>query len=90
MNTNKINYSLEYIEQLKAEKEAEIAKSKERMAQLSRAIMAPPPTSNNVELWMHYASNGMIAYRGLITCVKFYKRLKSTFTRNKKSKGFFS
>ncbi len=48
MNTNKINYSLEYIEQLKAEKEAEIAKSKERMAQLSRAIMAPPPTSNNV------------------------------------------
>ena len=90
MSTNKTKYSLEYLEQLKAEKEEEITKTKEKMVSLSKAIMAPPQTNNNVELWMHYASNGMAAYKGVITCIKLYKRLKSTFSKHKKSNGIFS
>lgn len=92
MNKNQTTYSLEYLEQLKAEKKEQLEKSQEKMAELTRAIMAPPATNNNMELWMHYASNGMAAYKGLITCIKLYKRLKGTFSdsKKKKSKGFFS
>ena len=90
MNTNKTTYTLESLEKLKAEKTSELEKSKEKIADLTHAIMAPPAVNNNMELWMHYASNGMTAYRGLMTCVKLFKRLKGTFTKKKKSKGFFS
>ena len=91
MNTNKTTYSLEYLEQLKAEKIAALEQSKERMATLTHAIMTPPATNNNMELWMHYASNGMTAYKGLLTCFKLYKRLRGTFSKKKKtSRGLFS
>ena len=87
MNTNKTTYSLEYLEQIKAEKMAALEQSKERMSELAHAIMTPPATNNNMELWMHYASNGMTAYKGLLTCIKLYKRLKGTFSSKKKKKS---
>lgn len=87
MNTNKTTYSLEYLEQLKAEKTAALEQTRERMAELTHAIMAPPATNNNMELWMHYASNGMTAYKGLLTCIKLYKRLRGSLTKKKKKSG---
>lgn len=87
MNINKTTYSLEYLEQLKAEKQAALEKSQERMVELTHAIMAPPATNNNMELWMHYASNGMTAYKGLLTCFKLYKRLRGSFSKKKKKSG---
>lgn len=90
MNTNQTSYTLESLERLKAEKRSEIEKSKEKIVDLTHAITAPPVTNNNMELWMHYASQGMTAYRGLMTCVKLYKRFKGTFSKKKKSKSIFS
>ena len=91
MNNNQNTYSLESLKQLKADKRLEIEESKDRMSDLVHDMMTPPPVKNNMELWMHYASNGMAAYRGLITCIKLVRRLKGTFTRKKKkSRSIFS
>lgn len=90
MNTNKTTYTLEYLQQLKGEKQAELARTKEKITDLTHAIIAPPVVNSNMELWMHYASNGMTVYRGIMTCVKLFKRFKDKFPRKKKSKSLFS
>ena len=90
MNSNHTLYTLESLEKLKAEKKAELDKTKEKIADMTHAIMSPPETNNNVELWMHYASYGIAAYRGLMTCIKLFKRFKGNFSKKKKSKSIFS
>lgn len=90
MNNNQYTYSLESLAEMKAQKLAELEATKDRMAELAHEIMTPPATKNNMELWMHYASNGMTAYRGLLTCIKFFRRLRGTFSKKKKSKNLFS
>ena len=90
MNNNRNTYSLESLKQLKAEKRTEIEESKDRMSDLVHQMMTPPPVKNNMELWMHYASNGMAAYRSIITCVKLVRRLRGTFGKKKKSRSIFS
>ena len=90
MNTNHTTYTLELLEQLKKEKAIELEKTKERIVDLTHAITAPPATNNNMELWMHYAGQGMAAYKGIMTCIKLYKRFKGTFSKKKKSKSIFS
>lgn len=90
MNNNQKIYTLEAFAQMRAEKTAELEKSKDRMTDLVHEMMTPPPSKNNVELWMHYASYGVSAYKGLLTCVKFIRRMKGTFSKKKKSKSIFS
>ena len=90
MLNSKTNYTLELIAQRKAEKEALLEKSKDNISTLAQGIINPPQTKNNAELWMHYASNGMMAYNGIMTCAQLYKRIKGTFNKKKKKKRFFS
>ena len=85
MNTDQTIYTLETLEQLKAEKMAELEQTKEKIADLTHAVMTPPKTNNNVELWMHYATKGMAAYKGVMTCIKLFRRFKGTFGRKKNS-----
>ena len=90
MNNNQNTYSLESLAQMKAEKIAELEQTKHQIAKLAHDIITPPPIKNNMELWMHYASSGMTAYKSLITCVKFIQRLRGTFSKKNKRKSIFS
>ena len=90
MNTNQTIYTLESLRQMKDKKAMELEETKERIIDLTHAITAPPATNNNMELWMHYAGQGMAAYKGIMTCIKLYRRFKGTFAKKKKSKSLFS
>lgn len=91
MNNIKTTYSLDLIAQRRAEKKAELTQSTEQVTAIAHKIMAPPQNKSNTELWMHYASNGITTFNGIITCIKLYRKMKSSFSKkNKKKKGFFS
>lgn len=84
-------YSLELIQQLKAEHMEKMEQSKERITDITHRIIAPPKKKNNIDLWMHYASTGVSTYNGIMTAVKLYQRIKGNFTqKKKKKKSFFS
>lgn len=88
MNANN-KYSLETIAQRKAEVNANIEQSKNKIESLVHSITAPPKHKNNTELWMHYASNGMSTFKGIITVIKTYKRIRTTFQQKQKKKNSF-
>lgn len=85
----KNHYSLDAIAQRKAEVTAELDQTKGKIESLTRAIIAPPKNKSNAELWMHYASNGMSTFKGIVTVIKTYRRIRETF-KKKKQKDYFS
>lgn len=66
------------ISMLKKQKSDEIQASRKRMYNLSQAIINPAPSGKEAGM-MKYVHTGMMAYDGIMTGLKIYRRIKQIF-----------
>lgn len=79
-----INYSVEMISKLKAQKKQELRGSKERIQQLTEDLFAPQQSKNKMENLMQHVNAGIAAYDGLRTGIMIFQRIHRFFNRKKK------
>lgn len=81
---NPINYSVEIISQLRAQKEQELRDSKERIQRLTEDLFAPQQSKNKMENIMQHVNAGIAAYDGLRTGIMIFQRIHRFFNRKKR------
>ena len=79
-----INYSVETISQLRAQKRQELRDSKERIQRLTENLFAPQQSKNKMENIMQHVNAGIAAYDGLRTGIMIYQRIHRFFNRKKR------
>ena len=77
-------YSVESIAQRRAEKKEEILRSKARIQNLTQELFAPQKSKNQMDNMMQHINAGIASYYGLRTVLKFWRRVRVFFSRNKK------
>lgn len=80
---NPINYSVEIISQLRAQKKQELRDSKERIQRLTEDLFAPQQSKNKMENIMQHVNAGIAAYDGLRTGIMIFQRIHRFFNRKK-------
>lgn len=78
-----INYSVEIISQLRAQKKQELRDSKERIQRLTEDLFAPQQSKNQMENIMQHVNAGIAAYDGLRTGIMIFQRIHRFFNRKK-------
>lgn len=81
---NPINYSVEIISQLRAQKKQELRDSKERIQRLTEDLFAPQQSKNKMENIMQHVNAGIAAYDGLRTGIMIFQRIHRFFNRKKR------
>lgn len=81
---NPINYSVETISQLRAQKRQELRDSKERIQRLTENLFAPQQSKNKMENIMQHVNAGIAAYDGLRTGIMIFQRIHRFFNRKKR------
>ncbi|HJH65194.1 MAG TPA: hypothetical protein OIM59_11315 [Bacteroides mediterraneensis] len=79
-----INYSVEIISQLRAQKKQELRDSKERIQRLTEDLFAPQQSKNQMENIMQHVNAGIAAYDGLRTGIMIFQRIHRFFNRKKR------
>lgn len=79
-----INYSVEMISKLRAQKKEELKESKERIQQLTGDLFAPQQSKNKMENIMQHVNAGIAAYDGLRTGIMIFQRIRYFFNRKKR------
>ena len=79
-----INYSVEIISQLRAQKKQELRDSKERIQRLTEDLFAPQQSKNKMEKIMQHVNAGIAAYDGLRTGIMIFQRIHRFFNRKKR------
>ncbi len=79
-----INYSVEIISQLRAQKKQELRDSKERIQRLTEDLFAPQQSKNKMENIMQHVNAGIAAYDGLRTGLMIFQRIHRFFNRKKR------
>lgn len=79
-----INYSVEMISKLRAQKKQELRDSKTRIQQLTENLFAPQQSKNKMENLMQHVNAGIAAYDGLRTGIMIFQRIHRFFNRKKK------
>lgn len=79
-----INYSVEIISQLRAQKKQELRDSKERIQRLTEDLFAPQQSKNKMENIMQHVNAGIAAYDGLRTGIMIFQRIHRFFNRKKR------
>lgn len=78
-----INYSVEIISQLRAQKKQELRDSKERIQRLTEDLFAPQQSKNQMENIMQHVNAGIAAYDGLRTGIMIFQRIHRFLTERK-------